>query len=334
MQPIVPVIMCGGAGRRLWPWSTPEQPKPFLGFGSSESLFQQALLRVSGPLFGPRPIVVADQRHAGIVNEQALAVGMAVTLVLEPAGRDTCAAALAGLLVAGKRGPHTCAALFAADHSIPDRHAFEGTLAQAVPAAEKGFLVTFGIRPRSPSPELGYLVPGADTGLVNSCHVQSFSEKPDVAKAAGLIGQGARWNSGNFMGCVETWLAEAVRHAPQVLSAVKASLPQFEAASEAIVLSERFLEAPAISLDRAVMERSEQVVMAAADYAWSDLGTWDEVARHMGKPEGPFVLSENAEVILSGFDDVIVVSRDGRILVTRRGQSADLKDRQASQPVP
>ncbi len=309
---IRPVILCGGAGSRLWPLSTPEKPKPFHGFGQSRTLFQQALLRTRHAVFGAPPVVVAHLSHARLVRTQSQELDIAIDLVLEPEGRDSCAAAMAGILQASRDEPNNLVAIMAADHHIPDGAAFAEGYAVAATLAKAGRLVTFGVAARWATPEYGYILPDGD-GV-------RFVEKPPLAQATRLIAQGARWNSGNFLGRADVWRAETARHAATVLQAVEKA---FAGAVDGC-LGHDFVAAPRQSLDVAIFEKSNRVVMVPVDYAWSDVGTWDEVARLKGA-DGPFVLTDHARVLAPGLDDLIIVSDGKQLLVTKRGQSQALK---------
>lgn len=325
MLTVTPVVLCGGAGRRLWPLSTQDRPKPFLSFGQDTSLFQRTLLRLSGNPFEERPVVVAHQRNADLAATQARAIGVEITLVLEPEGRETCAAALAGILVAAQRRPDGLVGIFAADHNIPDQAGFVATLASGLQSASDGYLLTFGIAPRHASPDFGYILPGQMIGAGPARRVASFIEKPDSARAVVLLERGARWNSGNFLGSIPAWLTEASTHAVSVLAAVERALREGRADGGRVFLGDTFCEAPATAVDRAIMERSNKVAMIAADHAWSDLGSWDEIARQFGDGSDIFVLPGDLEVVVAGLEDVVVVVDGKRLLVTRKGQSATLK---------
>lgn len=312
MPKIRPVILCGGAGSRLWPLSTPEKPKPFHGFGQTHTLFQQALLRTRHAVFGAAPIVVAHHSHAELVRTQTLALDLAVDLVLEPVARDTCAAAMAGVLQASRDDPTGLVAVMAADHHIPDVAAFAEGFEEASTLANAGRLVTFGVAARFATTDYGYVLAVVD-GV-------RFVEKPPLAEASRLIAEGARWNSGNFLGRADVWRGEMARHAPLTLQAVEKA---FAGAIDGCLAND-FAAAPMQSLDVAVLEKSGRVAMVPVDYAWSDVGTWDEVARLAGT-DGPFVLTDHARVLAPGLDDLIIVSDGKQLLVTKRGQSQALK---------
>lgn len=319
---VVPVILCGGAGARLWPLSTPDKPKPFHHLVGDGTLYQQALQRAAQAPFTKPPIVVAQARNAALAREQAAALGIAVDLVLERQGRDTCVAALAGAMQAEHLHGPCLLGLLASDQHIPDSSAFAAMLTQAVPAAGNGALVVFGVAPRSPSPAYGYIVPGKDG---KGClPVSRFVEKPDEALASTLIAVGARWNSGNFLVGSAVLLAAAQRHCPSLLDAVKQAMACQTDANGAVEIDVAAECGKPLSLDRAIVERFAGVMMFPADFAWSDVGTWDEV-RALSGFHGPFTMSADQPVRVVGFDDVIVVATEDGILVTRAGQSANLK---------
>ena len=312
MPKIRPVILCGGAGSRLWPLSTPEKPKPFHGFGQAHSLFQQTLLRTCNAVFSAPSIVVARHDHAALVQSQSRELDISVELVLEPEGRDSCAAAIAGVLQAARHQANCLVAIMAADHHIPDGAAFAEGYAKAADLAQAGRLVTFGVSPRCATSDYGYVLP-------NGSSVR-FVEKPPLEEAILLIAKGARWNSGNFLGRADIWREEMARHVPLALQAVEKA---FAGAAEGC-LSDDFCGAPVQSLDEAILEKSDRVAMTPVDYAWSDVGTWDEVARLQGKADA-FVLADDVKVLTPGLDDLIIVAFGKQLLVTKRGQSQALK---------
>ena len=320
---VVPVILCGGPGTRLWPLSTADKPKPFHQLAGEGTLFQQVLKRATLAPFTRRPIVVAQSRNAALVRSQADALGMTVDLVLEKEGRDTCVAALAGALLAERLHGPCLLGLLASDQFIPDLGAFAQMLTKAVPAARDGALVVFGVAPRSPSSAFGYIV--SDEGGGEASTVRRFVEKPAEDVARDLIASGARWNSGNFLVSTATLLAAAVTHAPAIHAAVTSALLPTCAADDATEFAVSLDRSQAPSLDRAIVERFADVRMIAADFAWSDVGTWDEV-RALSAFHGPFTMSAGQAVRVVGLEDVIVVATADGVLVTRAGQSRQLKE--------
>ncbi|MDY6922403.1 MAG: AGE family epimerase/isomerase [Pseudomonadota bacterium] len=270
---IYPVIMCGGAGSRLWPASRPGRPKQFLCLAGKQSLFQQTALRVA-PLVEDdgQLIVVAGERHAGAVVEQLAAIGLRATLLLEPEARDSGPAMAAAAAWIARRDPEGVAAIIASDHHIPDAAAFRSAIVTAAGEARKGRIVTLGVTPTAPSSAYGYIRPGG-AGL---SPVDSFVEKPDAATAAAYVADGYLWNSGNFIVLAQALMDEIAVHAPAMGEAVLAALEGGDD-RRTVRLNEAFRRAPKISIDYAVMEKSDRTSVLPVDFAWSDLGAWDAV---------------------------------------------------------
>lgn len=266
-----PVILCGGAGARLWPASRPDRPKPFLDLTGPLSLFQLAVRRVI-PLVadGGRLLVVGAEAHADLITEQLAALGAEATVLLEPEGRDSAAAVAAAAAWVEARDPDGRVMILASDHHIPDEAGYRHALMTAAEAAgNNGQIVTLGVAPTQPSSAYGYIQP-AHAGLAP---VQAFIEKPDPHRAAQLILEGCLWNSGAFIATARTLREELERHAPHIWRAVAEAVP-----AGGGVLGEAFRTAPRLSLDYAVMEKTDRASVLPLTLAWSDLGAWDAVA--------------------------------------------------------
>lgn len=268
-----PVILCGGAGTRLWPASRSSQPKQFIDLVSDLSLFQETVRRVAPLAKGERLIVVAGAAHRPYVEAQLAALEIEAELILEPTGRDSAPAMAAAALWIERIDPEATAVFVASDHYVPDPAAFRRVMDEAVAAAAPGRIVTLGITPATPSSAYGYIQPAAP-GL---SPVARFVEKPDRAAAEVYLADGFLWNSGNFVAPVRTLLAELGRFAPEVVAAVAAALPA-AGPGRVHALGEAFASAPKISIDYAVMEKSDKVWVLPASFEWSDLGAWDAVA--------------------------------------------------------
>lgn len=270
---IYPVIMCGGAGSRLWPASRPGRPKQFLALAGPRSLFQETVLRVA-PLAagGGGLIVVAGVGHADAIAAQLTEVGVEATVLLEPEARDSAPAMAAAAAFIQTRDPEGVAAIIASDHHIPDAEAFRGAVRTAAVEAQRGRVVTLGVTPTEPSSAYGYIC-AAGPGLAP---VSRFVEKPDAATAAGYVAEGFLWNSGNFIVSVRTLMEELALHAPGIGEVARAALPPGET-GPVIRLTDAFRAAPKISIDYAVMEKSERTSVLPVAFAWSDLGAWDSV---------------------------------------------------------
>ena len=270
---IYPVILCGGAGTRLWPASRPERPKQFIDLISDLSLFQETVRRVAPLAEGGRIIVVAGEAHRGFIEAQLSALGVEGDLIFEPVGRDSAPAMAAAALWIEQIDPAGTAVFVASDHYIPDAPAFREAMIEAVAAASHGRIVTMGMVPTSASSAYGYIQP-AGVGL---SQVGRFVEKPGQIDAERYLGEGYLWNSGNFVAPVRTLLAEMKTFIPDVVAAVRGALPRARS-GHAHTLGAAFGSATKISIDYAVMEKSDKVWVLPAVFEWSDLGAWDAVA--------------------------------------------------------
>lgn len=274
MSAVFPVIMCGGSGVRLWPASKPTHPKQFVPLTGPRSSFQETVLRVVGLQRAVRPLIVAGVRHRDLILKQLSDIGVAANLLLEPEARDSAAAMAAAALWIDAREKDGVAVIVSADHDIPNAAAFRAAMNAAVLAARDGRIVTLGVRPTHPSSAYGYIRPGVGAGEAKP--VEAFVEKPDTRKAAEYLAAGYLWNSGNFVAPAKVLIAEFSAHAPQVLEAVRQALG-VGGADDVTVLGGPFHTAPKISLDYAIMEKTERASVLPVEFAWSDLGAWDAV---------------------------------------------------------
>lgn len=299
-----PVIMCGGAGSRLWPASRPGRPKQFLALAGPRSLFQETVLRVA-PLTedGGGLIVVAGTGHADSIAAQLAEIGVRATVVLEPAARDSAPAMAAAAALIEARDPDGVAAIIASDHHIPDAEAFRAAVRTAAIEAARGRIVTLGVTPTEPSSAYGYIHPSGP-GL---SPVSRFVEKPDTASAAGYLAEGFLWNSGNFIVAARTLMEELDAHAPDIARAARAALP--DAGTGTVVrLTDAFREAPKISIDYAVMEKSNRTSVLPVAFEWSDLGAWDAVRATGTGAAGTHVAVDSEGCLVRAPDGVAVAT--------------------------
>ena len=337
---IVPVIMCGGSGTRLWPASRESMPKQFLPLLGPLSSFQTTAQRVSGERFG-RLIVVATSDVRFIAAEQLGAIGVAADIVLEPERRDSAAAVAVAACLAGRHDPRAVALILAADHLVPDTAAFVEACEAAAEGARAGLIMTLGVAPTAPATGYGYIQPGAAVGEGAVRTVARFIEKPDRDTARSYVAQGYLWNSGNFLFRADVMAAELKAHAPAVLAAARAAVERAAADLDFIRLDPAsFAAAPRTSIDYAVMERTDKAGVLPVSFAWSDIGTWgalwDASARDAdgnalrGSAEvvdtrNSFVHSDGMLTAVVGLDDVVVVATRDAVLVTSRERSDSVK---------
>lgn len=346
MSPILfPVILCGGAGTRLWPLSRELHPKPFVALVEDETLLQATLRRLK-PLDDARdPIVVCNEAHRFLAAEQLRAVDVTpAAVVLEPAGRNTApaiaAAALQALDLAGEDADPLLLVL-PADHVIADARRFAGAVRDAVREGTAGRLVTFGVVPTYPEPGYGYIKSGAPTGVSAAGRkVERFVEKPDAKAAGGYLQEGGYyWNSGIFVFPAARYLSELGARAPAVRdAATRAFRKAVNDAGFRRLDADSFGRCPSISVDRALMEHTSSAVVVPLETGWSDVGSWAAVAGLGPKDAGGNVVCGNAVlegvrdtcvhagerlVAAVGVADLVIVDTPDALLVARREAARD-----------
>lgn len=334
MTRIHPVLLSGGAGTRLWPLSRAAYPKQFLTLLGEHSLLQTTALRVADPdLFAP-PVVVTNTDHRFIVAEQLRMVGIEpAAILLEPVPRNSAPAAVAAALHLLARDRDATLLLLAADHAMTRPEAFLEAVQAALPAARAGQIVTFGIAPDRPETSYGYILSGAGIGPSGSVRaVERFVEKPDAESARRYLADGRYlWNSGNFLATAATLEREAERHASELLAAARDAVAGSRADLDFLRLdSDAFARAPAISIDYAIMERTDAAAVVACDPGWSDIGSFDALAGALGRDvrgnaaAGPvshvdsartLAISTGPLIATLGLDNTVVVATPDAVLV-------------------
>lgn len=332
---VVPVILCGGGGTRLWPLSTAAKPKQFHALAGKTSLLQQTAERVADrELFAP-PLIVAGANQAALVQEQlGDPAPDSYRLIVEPVARDSAAAI--ALAVASSR-PEDVLLVMPSDHAIGDADAFVAAVRNALAALASGRIVTFGIVPDHPATGYGYIAAG--DAIAPSVHeALGFVEKPDLRHAQSLIAAGHFWNAGIFLARASDFSSAFEANAPDVIAAARLSV---HARGATVVHPDRqaFDAVRAISFDRAVMETAGDVAVVPVDMAWTDLGSWDAIAEYRSGQDGDaidghvvaedctdcLILSDGPEIVAIGLRDLVVVSHGGRLLVTAKGRAEALK---------
>ncbi|PDS76365.1 mannose-1-phosphate guanylyltransferase/mannose-6-phosphate isomerase [Rhizobium sp. L43] len=337
---IVPVILAGGKGTRLWPLSRVARPKQFLALTGDLSLFQLTLKRLEDPNRYDKPIVVTNSEYRFLVAEQAQEVGIELTaIVLEPIARNTAPAIAAAALVAAKDGPRLVHVL-PSDHNIGLDETYLKAIDSAAAAAKAGRLATFGIIPTSPATGFGYIEAGAKE-QTGSFAVKRFVEKPNEEEAKGMIAKGGfYWNSGMFLFRSDVLIGECRELAPEVLSAAEACVEAAHIDLDFTRLGEPdFAKAPDISIDYAIFEKTALASVVPSPIQWSDLGAWDAVWKESPADDagnvtrGPvnlynsrnsFVLSEGAHVAVNGVEGAVVVVSEDAVYVGKLSDAQDV----------
>ncbi|MDE3176087.1 MAG: mannose-1-phosphate guanylyltransferase/mannose-6-phosphate isomerase [Pseudomonadota bacterium] len=338
---ILPVIMCGGAGTRVWPESRETMPKQFIALIGDRSTFQQTVARVTGPLF-EAPIVITNHDYRFLVKEQLDEIGAAATIVTEPVRRDSGPAVAVAATLAAERGPETVVAVFAADHVVTQIDAFVAVSAKAALAASRGYIVTLGVKPTEPAVGYGYIRPGAE--LDDGAYaVDAFVEKPDRDTAERYVASGYLWNSGNFFFRADTMLQELEGFEPEMARAAAATVASAKTDLDFLALDvATFGAAPKKSIDYAVMERTKRAAVVPADIGWSDVGNWDAVWKLSDRDadgnsfhgeDGFAIDSKNVHVrstglltAVVGVRDLVVVTTQDAVLVLGRDQGDRVKE--------
>lgn len=336
---IIPVLLSGGQGTRLWPLSRAAWPKQFLPLAGEQSLFEDSLKRIADDALFGRPIVICAHDHRFIIRDMLRAHNMDADLILEPCGRNTAPALCAAALAARARGDERTPMLaMPVDHYIPDTQDFRDCVQSALPACEARRIVLFGIRATSAHTGFGYIRQGPpwdDNAALYE--IAEFREKPDSATAQSFVASGDyAWNAGIFLMSAGDYLDELAQLAPQVHKHASAAWRNAGADLEDIVLDgAHFRPAPSISIDHAVLERSTKPCVIPADFEWDDLGSWDALMDLAPKDAQGTVRNGNvmAEDVhdsylqstgpllrVSNIDNIIAVATSDAVLVTRRGQ--------------
>jgi mannose-1-phosphate guanylyltransferase/mannose-6-phosphate isomerase len=333
---LIPVILAGGSGSRLWPLSRALYPKQFHALFSEHSLLQETLLRAA-KVTDAAPIIVCNEEHRFLVAEQCRAIGVGwERIILEPEGRNTAPAI--GLAALAAPADATLLVL-PSDHLIQDQAGFAAAVAHARKAAEQGGLVTFGVQPDRPETGYGYIRAGGDGSAARP--VQAFVEKPDESTAGAYLASGDYfWNSGMFVLGARTYLTALDQHAPAMSEPLRASFASGRVDLDFFRPGEAFLKCPADSIDYAVMEKTDDAWMVPASFDWSDVGSWsaileasqrDEAGNHQAgdvvcvDTENSYVQANHRLVGTLGVRNLIVVETADAVLVADRDEVQGVK---------
>lgn len=333
---ICPVIMAGGSGTRLWPLSRAAHPKQFLRLHGEDTMLQTTVKRLSG-LNIQASITICNEEHRFFVAEQLREIDKLGSIILEPVGRNT-APAIALAALTAKDDPLLL--VLAADHVIQDEDAFREAVIRAIPLAEAGKLVTFGIVPSEPHAGYGYIKRGNDLG--EGFKVDEFVEKPIMEVAQGYISSGEYyWNSGMFLFRASSYLDELKKFRPDIMAKCKASVMGVKADLDFLrIHKETFESCPAESVDYAVMEKTSHAVVVPMDAGWSDIGSWSslwDISEKDGEgnfthgdvilhnTQNSYVRTDNKLVAVIGVDNLVITSTKDALMVAHKDSVQDVK---------
>ena len=337
---MIPIILSGGSGTRLWPLSRKMYPKQFLPLLHDETMLQRTLMRLDGLPHEP-PIVVCNNEHRFIVAEQARQIGLeSLPIILEPCGRNTAPAIAVAALHAARQADNPVLLVLSADHEIPDRDAFTAIIEKANSLAESGKLLTFGVVPTHAATGYGYIRRGAADG--NGFAVAEFVEKPDRETAQAYLDSGEYyWNSGMFMFRAQSYLDELAKFNPQMLEhCSRAAAGMVEDIGFLRLDAEAFAACESDSIDYAVMEKTDRACVVPMDTGWSDIGSWSSLWEQDGKDEagnsihgdvmtadtGNSILHAESRLIAAvGVSDLVIIETKDAVLVASRDKSQEVK---------
>ncbi|MFN7710444.1 MAG: mannose-1-phosphate guanylyltransferase/mannose-6-phosphate isomerase [Holosporales bacterium] len=343
MSVIVPVILAGGSGTRLWPLSRSHMPKQYVALMEDESLFQKTLGRFKNRPSFAEPVIVANKDHSFLIQEQMANLDLKADVILEPCGKNTAPSVALAAFHALTRSADAILVVLPADHLIAKEDPFFEALEQAVEAATHGCLVTFGITPTFPETGYGYIEGGETLEGSGVEKVKKFIEKPNLERAQQLLAQGGvYWNSGMFVFKAKTYLEELRHFNPKMYDLCNQCMQSATWKNGQATLSTQMFESlPANSIDYEVMERTDKAAVVPADLGWSDVGSftalWDHATKdhdanaHVGDvisvdSRGCYVRAEAKPIAVVGVEDLVVIGTKDATLVAHRSSSQNVRD--------
>lgn len=340
---ILPAIMAGGSGTRLWPLSTERLPKQFQLLTGPLSTYAQTLARVSDKALFLDPLVITADAFADVAARQAAEAGVNATLVLEPMRRDSAAAVATAALLAQDGGKAQLVLVLAADHHVEGDELFRRSIGAGIAAALEGFVVTFGLKPSHAATSYGYIKPGAAlTEEAGVFRVEGFAEKPDAVTAEKYVAEGYLWNSGNFLFRADVMVDAFRRHAPDILDGASAAIGDGRRLGHVLHLHPpAFGEIRRISVDHAIMEKTGKLATVTCEFGWSDIGSWDALGEFLprdnnGNASLGDVLATSARnciihsrdrlTVVAGVENLVIINTADAVLVLPRHLSQDVKE--------
>ncbi|MDW3098873.1 MAG: mannose-1-phosphate guanylyltransferase/mannose-6-phosphate isomerase [Alphaproteobacteria bacterium] len=338
--PFVPVILCGGVGRRLWPVSQEACPKQFHTFGGEHSLLQRTIERAAGYAGAQTPMLFVGADTAPLAREQATALGRRVDMIIEPEGRNTAPAiAAAALEVKARHGGHAVMAILPADHVCNPEEEVHAALEDAATHAQNNLIMTLGVVPTCAETGYGYIAAGDaldDTGTAFT--ISQFHEKPSLPRAKMFVQSSKmHWNCGVFVATADTLIAELEEHAPVTLACAREALSMVSLTPFGLQLGDVFGDAPAEPFDREVMERTHRAGMIRVSYEWSDVGNWAAIATHpdfASQTDGHLTDCTNVHVSSDGdrpvaaigLENVVIIDTPDALLVANQDHAQQVGD--------
>ncbi|MEX0899993.1 MAG: mannose-1-phosphate guanylyltransferase/mannose-6-phosphate isomerase [Gammaproteobacteria bacterium] len=340
---IIPIVMCGGSGTRLWPLSRRQHPKQFLKLYGERSPFQEAVRRAGAIENARPPLVIGNEDHRFLILDELAEIGVSgLNILLEPVARNTAAALAMAAIHAARNNPKALLLAMPADHYVDDRTRFAASVKRGVSDAKAGAIVLFGVKPTGPNTGYGYIHKSTGHAKDGVHRVMEFKEKPDAATAVEYLSSGEYlWNSGVFLVRADVYLSALERHAPDIAAAAASAVQSAKWNGIALQLNrEALMSCRSESIDYAVMEHTRTAKVVEVDYTWNDLGTWASLlhagAGGAGKNvargdvlltdvEGSFVHSSGKLVTAVGLRNQVVISTDDAVFVAPIDRASEVK---------